>query len=283
MTSNDDVADLARDDDHASEEVHPGPEVNVGDFERGASIAVGTALVALALSQRRARGAIAFGLLGAYLSWRGVTGHCALYDALDTGSAEDEEDDRLDAGSHDDVSMEAAATIARPPDEVYAYFRRLENVPRFMAFVESVETIDETRSRWVARTPGGQVLHWEAEILEDRPGELIAWRSRPGALVHHAGAVRFRPALGERGTEVRLDVEFEPPGAPLVRALSHLFGAATEYVVDEDLRRLKQLLEAGETATTRGQPQGSAEGRGPLGSPSAGRGALGLPPSLARP
>ena len=246
MTSMDDVAD---------EPLHPGPEVNVGDFERGASIAVGVALAALALSQRRPRGAFTLGLLGAYLSWRGATGHCALYDALDTGSAEDEEDERLDAGGHDDVSTEAAVTVACRPDEVYTLFRRLENLPRFMAFIESVQEVDAARSRWVARMPGGGTLHWEAEILEDRPGELIAWRSRPGALVHHAGAVRFRPAPGDRGTEVRLEVEFEPPGAPLGRALAHLLGTATEYVAEEDLRRAKQILEAGETATTRGQPR----------------------------
>jgi uncharacterized membrane protein len=267
MTSIDDVTDLG-DEDDLGHDVHPGPEVNVGDFERGASIALGTALVALALSQRRARGAFTFGLLGAYLSWRGATGHCVVYDALDTGSAEDEEDERLDAGGHDDVSTEAAVTIAGRPDEVYAFFRRLENVPRFMAFIESVQPIDDTRSRWVARTPGGQALQWEAEILEDRPGELIAWRSRPGALVHHVGAVRFRPAPGDRGTEVRLDVEFEPPGAALGRALAHVLGSATEYVAEEDLRRAKQILEAGETATTRGQPRcPPAPRRGPRRRP----------------
>ena len=239
---------------------HAGPEVNVGGFERGASVTLGTALLALALSQRRARGAFAFGLLGAYLSWRGATGHCTLYEALDTGTAEDEEDERLDAGGHDDVSIEAATTIARPPDEVYAFFRRLENAPRFMAFIEAVQEKEAKRSRWVARTPTGQILEWEAEIIEDRPGELIAWRSDPGRLVHHAGAVRFRPAPGGRGTEVRLDIEYDPPGAAVGRSIARLFGSATEYMVEEDLRRLKQILEAGETATTRGQPQGPATG-----------------------
>jgi uncharacterized membrane protein len=253
MTSIEDTSDAQ--DFGAEDESHAGPEVNVGGLERGASVTMGVALLALALSQRRARGAFAFGLLGAYLSWRGATGHCALYDALDTGTSEDEEDDRLDAGGHDDVSMEAAATIAQPPDEVYAFFRRLENAPRFMAFIESVQEIDARRSRWVARTPTGQILDWEAEIIEDRPGELIAWRSDPGALGHHAGAVRFRPAPGGRGTDVRLDIEYDPPGSPLGRSIARLFGSATEYTADEDLRRLKQLLEAGETANTRGQPR----------------------------
>jgi uncharacterized membrane protein len=130
---------------------------------------------------------------------------------------------------------------------VYAFFRRLENAPRFMAFIESVQRIDATRSRWVARTPTGQTLDWEAEILEDLPGELIAWRSDPGGLVHHAGAVRFRPAPGGGGTEVRLDIEYDLPGSAIGRSIAMLFGSATEYRVEEDLRRLKQLLEAAET------------------------------------
>jgi uncharacterized membrane protein len=254
MTSIEDAA-VVEEDFGAPDARHAGPDVNVGVFERGASVTMGTALLALALSQRRKPGAFAFGLVGAYLAWRGATGHCSLYDALDTGTAEDAEDERLDAGGHDDVSIEAAVTIARPPDEVYAFFRRLENAPRFMAFIESVQATGATRSRWVARTPSGQILDWEAEILEDRPGELIAWRSDPGALVHHAGAVRFRPAPGGRGTEVRLDVEYDPPGSAIGRSIAMLLGSATEYMVEEDLRRLKQLLEAGETATTRGQPQ----------------------------
>jgi uncharacterized membrane protein len=253
----------------AEDAFHAGPEVNVGGFERGASVTLGTALLALALSQRRARSAFAFGLLGTYLSWRGATGHCALYEALDTGTAEDEEDERLDAGGHDDVSIEAAATIARPPDAVYGFFRQLENAPRFMAFIEAVQVKDAKRSRWVARTPTGQILEWDAEIIEDRPGELIAWRSDPGHLVHHAGAVRFRPAPGGRGTEVRLDVEYDPPGAAVGRAIARLFGSATEYMASEDLRRLKQILEAGETATTRGQPQGRQPARRePQGRPA---------------
>jgi uncharacterized membrane protein len=256
MTSIDEASDLEHDGDgEDAGPVHPGPEVNIGHFERGASLTLGLALVALALGQRRVRGAFTYGLLGTYLSWRGATGHCAVYDALDTGSAEDGEDERLDAGGHDDVSMAAAATIACSPDVAYTFFRRLENLPRFMAFVDSVQPLDETRSRWAGRSPSGSRLEWEAEILEDRPGDLLAWRSVAGAPVHHAGAVRFRPAPGDRGTEVRLEVEFEWPEAPLGRALAHVLGAATEYVAEEDLRRLKQILEAGETATTRGQPQ----------------------------
>lgn len=241
---------------YAAAEPHAGPDVNVGHFERGASITMGVALLALALSRHRRPEAVALGAIGSYLAWRGAGGRCLLYDALDTGTAGDDEEERLAAGAHDDVSLEAVLTIGRAPDEVYAFFRRLENAPRFLASIESVEVLDERRSRWRARMPAGQALEWDAEILEDRPGELIAWRSLPGFPVQHAGAVRFLEAPGDRGTEVRLAIDYRPPGAPLGRALARLLGSATEYVAEEDLRRLQQILEAGEVATVRGQPQG---------------------------
>jgi uncharacterized membrane protein len=256
MTSIDETLPTADEDALDEDPVHPGPEVNVGPFERAASITLGAALVALALSRRRPAAAFAFGLLGSYLSWRGATGHCLVYDALDTGSAEDEEDERLDAGGHDDVSVEATATIARSPEEVYAFVRRLENAPRFLTFVDAVQTRDDLLSIWTGRTPDGHPVEWEAEILEDRAGELIVWRSEPGAAVHHAGAVTFKPAPDGGGTEVRLEIEYEPPAAPLGRAVAHVMGAAAApYPVEEDLLRLRQILEGGEVIARR-QPQG---------------------------
>src|SRR5207245_3178932 len=115
---------------------HPGPDVNVSHVERAASITLCTVLVALALSRRQTTGALTVGLLGAYMAWRGATGHCLLYEALDTGTAEDEEDDRLAAVGHDDASAEAAATIGRAPEAAYAFCRALDGAPRFMAFIE---------------------------------------------------------------------------------------------------------------------------------------------------
>src|SRR5205809_2975121 len=158
--------------DFAADE-HPGPDVNVGMVERAASVTLGTALVALALSRRRTAGALTIGVFGAYMAWRGATGHCLLYDALDTGTAGDDEDERLGAGGHDDTSMEATITVGRPPDEVYAFCRALENAPLYLAFVESVQPLDGERSLWRARTGAGEVLEWEAELIEDVPGELL--------------------------------------------------------------------------------------------------------------
>src|SRR5687768_9130819 len=125
MTTNDDQNPL---DDPVDEPIPGdvvefpalGSEVNIGPFERGASITLGGALLALALSRRRSPGDMVLGALGAYLALRGATGHCLVYEALDTGTADFEDDERLGAGGHDDASVEAMITIARPPEEVYA-------------------------------------------------------------------------------------------------------------------------------------------------------------------
>lgn len=233
-----------------------GDGVNVNAVERGVSVTLGVALLAFAGAQRRPLASLVLAGFGAYFAHRGITGRCAMYDALDYGSLNDDEDDRLDAGAHDDASVEAAITIFRPVDEVYAFWRRLENVPRFMRHVQTVEVIDEVRSRWTARLPGGATVTWEAEILEDRKGELIVWRSLPGSAVHHHGAVRFVQGPPGRGTEVRVSMEFQGPGGVLARTVAWASRRGPEIAVADDLRRLRQLLEAGETATVLGQPRG---------------------------
>ena len=235
----------------------PPLDVNLSPAERGVSITLGAALLAFALAQRRARTGAPLGLLGAYVAFRGISGHCALYEALDlAGDEAYPEDDRLSAGRHRDASVDVALTIARPVDDVYAFWRRLENLPRFLHSVHKVTEIDETRSRWEADVPEVGHVSWDAEILEDRPGELIAWRSLRGSEVHHSGAVSFRPAPGGRGTEVRLEMEPFSRGGRLSRLLARMVGWGTGRAVEEDLRRLKQILEAGEAPTVEGQPSG---------------------------
>jgi uncharacterized membrane protein len=227
------------------------PATNLDPAERGLSVTLGTALLAFAAARGRSLRSVLLGAAGAYLAHRGITGRCAVYELL-----EDEGDDeRFGAGGHDDFSADAAVTIARPPDEVYAYWRALENAPRFMEAIESVEPRGAQRSSWTARGPAGERWEWEAEILEDRPNELLVWRSRPGSDLRHQGAVRFRPAPGGRGTEVRASIELRPPGGAASRALAKVAGRVPAFVVREDLRRLKQILEAGETPVA-GSPRG---------------------------
>lgn len=145
-------------------------------------------------------------------------------------------------------------TINRPLEEIYAFWREFENLPRFMNHLKAVTKIDEKRSHWVAKGPLGSEVEWDAEIIEEKPNELIAWRSLPGATVSNAGVVRFEPATGGRGTVIRVNLRYHPPGGALGATVAKLFGEAPEKQIPVDLLRIKQLLETGEIARTEGQP-----------------------------
>lgn len=149
------------------------------------------------------------------------------------------------------IHVKKAFTINRQPDVVYSFWRKLENLPRFMRHLESVEVIDERRSRWRAKAPVGTV-EWEAEIVDEQPNERISWRSLEGATVPNSGTVRFAPASGARGTEVHVDLEYSIPGGRLAALVAKMFGEEPEQQIVDDLRRVKQLLEAGEITRSEG-------------------------------
>jgi uncharacterized membrane protein len=144
------------------------------------------------------------------------------------------------------IEVVEAITINRPRQEVYAFWHNFENFPRFMAHLESVQVIDDRRSHWKARAPGGTGVEWDAETIEDRPNELIAWRSVSDSDVPNAGQVRFRDAPGDRGTEVIVELKYQPPGGRIGALIAKLFGEEPSQQVKSDLRRLKQVLEVGE-------------------------------------
>jgi uncharacterized membrane protein len=144
------------------------------------------------------------------------------------------------------IGVRKSITVNRPPEEVYAFWRRFENLPRFMQHLESVETAADGRSHWKAKGPVGTSVEWDAEITEDRPNELIAWRSVENADVDNAGEVRFTRAAGGRGTEVHVDLRYDPPAGKLGALVAKLFGEEPNQQVADDLRRFKQVLETGE-------------------------------------
>lgn len=150
-------------------------------------------------------------------------------------------------GSHAlPIEVRKTVTIYRPPAELYAFWRKLENLPRFMEHLESVRVLDERRSAWTAKGPVGSQYEWQAEITEDRPGELISWRSVPPSDGFNTGTVTFLPAPGDRGTEVHVELRYKPPAGPLGAAIAKLFGKEPGQQILSDLRRLKQVLETGE-------------------------------------
>jgi uncharacterized membrane protein len=144
------------------------------------------------------------------------------------------------------VRVEKTVTINRPVEAVYRFWRNFENFPRFMRHVASVEELGNGRSRWKAKAPAGLTVKWDAEILQERENEWIAWRSVEGSQVENSGSVRFQPAPGARGTEVRVQLEYHPPAGTVGRVLAYLFGEEPEQQVKDDLRRFKQLVETGE-------------------------------------
>jgi uncharacterized membrane protein len=144
-------------------------------------------------------------------------------------------------------------TIMQSPEELYRFWRNLSNLPRFMRNVRSVEETEGNRSHWVVGGPGDRTYEWDAEIVRDEPGRIISWRTVGDADVRNSGVVTFRPATGERGTVVEVDIAYDPPGGAAGAALARLFGTRPKEDVREDLRRFKQLVETGEIPTIRGQ------------------------------
>jgi uncharacterized membrane protein len=215
-----------------------------GRFGQAVMIVSGAALVALAAKQRSWR-TLGAALAGAPLVYRGATGHWPAPQALAQRASE----------AVATKPVETSLTVGRPAAELYAFWRDLENLPRFMKNLESVTSYGDGRSHWVARSPLKFKVEWDAEIVEEREGQLLSWRSLPGAQVHNAGTVFFEPATGGRGTVVRVNLEYRPAG--LGQALARVLRPLTEQEVREDLRRFKSLVEAGEVPTTQGQPAGA--------------------------
>jgi uncharacterized membrane protein len=159
------------------------------------------------------------------------------------------------------IKIERAITVGLPAPEVYTFWRRLENLPRFLHHIESVTQTDDRHSHWEVKAPRGKVVKWDAEIIEERSNEMFSWRSLPGSDVDNAGSVWFIPAPGGRGTVVKISLKYAPPAGRLGAVVAKLWGRDAETEIAEDLYRFKSLLEAGEIPTTQGQPRAAEGGR----------------------
>jgi uncharacterized membrane protein len=189
--------------------------------------------------------------LGGALLHRGVTGRCEAYRALDINTHE---------ADVEGVHIHAAVTVNRSPEELYRYWRHLENLPRIMSHLESVKEQGEKYSHWVAKAPAGRTVAWEAEIVSETENHSIFWRSREGSQITNAGSVRFVPA-GDRGTEVHISLSYSPPAGTVGMAIAKMFGEEPHLQIQDDLLHFKQFMEAGEIATTEGQPAGQSAKR----------------------
>ena len=201
---------------------------------------------------RRGRHGVVQAIAGGMMVRRGVTGKCEIYQALGVRTAPSDSVIPYELG----VRARASITVQHPRQSVYKFWRQFGNLPRFMQHLVSVQVKDEIHSHWIAEGPAGARYEWDSEIINEIPGELLAWKSLPGSDLVSTGSVHFRDAPGDRGTEIRVELQYNPPAGAIGALVARLLGREPEQEIQSDLRRLKQFLEAGELATTDGQSHG---------------------------
>jgi uncharacterized membrane protein len=232
--------------------------VNVGTKERVASSLLGAGLGYLATRQKTWWAATSLGVVAAFLAKRGLTGRCGLYTLLHVGTASDMRQRGVDEGSMLSRArarlsrVQRSVTINRPRHELFAYWRELTNLPRFMQNLKAVQILDERHSRWVSRGRGGILQEWESEIESEIKDEHITWLARRDSEVLFRASIKFRDAGGNRGTEVSMTIGSGQPGGAPARALLAVLMKEPDRQVRTDLHRFKQLMEAGEIVTAAG-------------------------------
>jgi uncharacterized membrane protein len=231
----------------------PQVRTNVSANERWLSLLAGGTIAGLCLSGRT--NPILSTVMGAGLVYRALTGNCPCYQALGVSTSDSTAERTAIAAGHG-TRVEHAVMVNKSASEVYRFWRDLENLPRFMTHLLDVDTTTDGRSHWIAKGPLGLRVEWDAEIVTDTPNKVIAWRSLDGADVDTAGSVHFTELPNDRGTEVRVELKYDPPAGKLGTAIAKLVGMSPEAQIKADMRRFKQIMEAGEIPTTQGQPHG---------------------------
>jgi uncharacterized membrane protein len=259
--------------------------INVGQIERQLSVAAGAALVLYALINR-SRASWITAPLGAALIWRGQTGHCPVYQALNVNTAQSQGTWQHNSGMQNNyrgqsngglqqipiqrqdqqqqnqqqpsssIEIRRSVTVNKPATELYNFWRKLENLPQFMQHLDQVTQTSEKSSHWHAKVAGGIPVEWDAEITEDMPGKRIAWRTKPDSQVQQVGVVAFKENSNGRGTVVDVDIRYTPPGGIIGETFGRLLNGVTTQQVENDINRFKSLMETGEIPTTEGQPSG---------------------------
>ncbi|MEW6125650.1 MAG: SRPBCC family protein [Acidobacteriota bacterium] len=229
-------------------------KVNISGTDRLVSAVTGGALAVLAYKKGGLMGA-SLGLLSAMMLKWGLTGHCEVYQALKINTANGKAK-RASVKHGEGTKTEYRVTINKPAAELYRFWRNFENLPRFMEHLEAVQALDKNLSHWVAKAPAGMSVEWDAEIINEKENELIAWRSLEGAEINHAGSVQFIEMPEGRGTLVKVVINYQAPAGVLGTTLAKLFGEEPGQQIEDDLKHFKQLVETGEIASIAGQTSG---------------------------
>lgn len=172
-------------------------------------------------------------LYGSYLAYRAFTGHCMFYELLG-----------IDASKPHAVNIRGEFIIDRPKNEVYSYWRNLNNLPASINHLLNVEMIEEKLSRWKSNVLGNLFpLDWSAEIIKDEPGRLIGWRSTPGTLVHHIGRISFAETANPQETILKIVLSYRPPAGGVGLGLARLLNPYFESLLKKEIKTFKHNIE----------------------------------------
>jgi len=225
-------------------ERHP---ISIHELERWASLAAAGAVIAYGFSRRNAPG-VALAVAATPLVYRGIAGRWP----FENGYANDT---RRALSGDSGIHVREAVRVERPVEEIYGFWRQLENLPRVLTHLEQVSDLGDGRSHWIARGPADLGVEWDAEIINEVENKVIAWRSLPQSDVVTAGSVNFKPLRGGRASEISVHLQYEPPAGRAGAFFARMFGREPSQTIREDLRRLKQVMETGEIPrTSAGEP-----------------------------
>ena len=257
--------------DHARSQHRPGVaphsshtpvSVNVGDGERLVSVSAGAILTGIGLTRRDLPGLLIAGL-GSALVYRGVSGHCDVYESMNVDTANSGRATSPSRRLKDNgVHVIETFLINKTAEELYSEWRQFERLPNLLSHLKSVREIDDKRSEWIAEAPGiiGGEIRWESELIADEPGRRIAWQTVEGSSIEHRGIVTFEKAPGDRGTYLRVDLRYLTPAGQVGEWIAWLLGQEPKEQIRSDLRKFKNLMETGEIPTIEGQPHGLCSG-----------------------
>jgi uncharacterized membrane protein len=207
--------------------------INVSTRERIVSVIAGTIFFGRGLKKK----SLLRTLIGGYLLYRGGSGYCPVYDQVQRSKY---------TSKPESVNIKTTFIVNRPKQEVYDFWRKLENLPLFMTHLKSVREIDDKRSHWEANVPGNvTTVSWDAEIVKEENGSLLGWRSLPGATVENAGKVDFRDALGHGGTELNVVITYRPPAGKVGSSIAWLLNPVFRKMIETDIKNFKQYIETG--------------------------------------
>lgn len=232
-------------------EISGSSRINVGEEERVWSTVGGGLLLTYGL-KRASIGGILLAAVGSYLTYRGMSGNCPISEAVGRNTAEGE------ATVSKPIEISVSQIVYKPRNEVYQFWRQLENLPQFMSHLREVRQLDSKHSHWVARVSDGAVaeaigtIEWDAQIIHETPNERLVWKSVENARIDNAGEVRFTDSPDGFGTQIHATIHYRPPVGHLGSAFMKMFNSTFTQLIEKDLHRFKEIMEKDDSAAVQG-------------------------------